>query len=101
MLLLHKIKYLYKFSMQTQHYIAFISLHNSQLVIHPGENYSIYNKLNFYLHVFMRRVEYAICYIGAVGGKYVTCFNKSCTPKVRANDSGQTWIIRLVFILNQ
>lgn len=99
MLLLHQIKYFYKFGMQIQHYIAFTSLHNSQPVIHPAREWLNSQQAQFLLHVFTRKVEYVLCSTGAVGGKYETCFNKSCSPKARADNSGQTWIINLVFIL--
>lgn len=54
MLLPHKIKYLYKFSMQTQHYIASISLHNSLLVIHPGNELFHLQQAQFLLTCFYK-----------------------------------------------
>lgn len=102
MLLLHKIKYLYKFSMQTQrNCIAFISFHSSQLLIHPGNELLNLQQAQFLLIWFYK--ESWVCHLlyRWCRREHVTCFNISCTPKGRANGSGQTWIIRLVFILNR
>lgn len=67
-------------------------------------DYWNYTKLNFYFHVFMKSWELHSLYRcrRMEGMEHTTpCFNKSCPPKGRANDSGQTWVTRLVFILNQ
>lgn len=54
MLLLYETKYLYKFSTQTQHYIAFMSLHNSQLLIHPESELLNLQQAQFLLTCFYK-----------------------------------------------